>query len=635
MHAEGSAIEGMGGGTTAGPASLDPGQVNYLLQLLCGNDPLHLHFQTPLWTPAAVAEMIGDEFEIPLGTDETIDLLARTGIVPLDPWLGVPSAERLRYESWLGAELNRQGGAFSRTPPWCLAESRITLPETRALDGSLRRGREFTALAALGPHHELAFWFCRYPAQCTDRVAFLLRLRQLMGAFVGLAPGVEGFWRDAFAAAAQAGGGGATLLEPPDSTGSTASGLFRQEVLVARQRRLEGEVLVVRPVTGRFLSAALGVALVAAGLFAATARFTRTETAPGVLMPVEGTVRLRAPTEGVVTQVPARVGDAVTAGQSLLSLRSERRDAEGVAVDHIRVDELTESLERLETQIDALDAQQRLERHQREATLEDRERALAGAAEQHNVQLSRQQLAADKLERQRSLAEKGVLSRVQWQELQEQGLALRVQTLSIARELQSARTERDTARTRLAQFPAEAAQQRDSLLQQRADLTDRLTQARLAAGSQVSAPRNGRVAAVLVTPGETVKAGQPLVVVVDDSVPLEARLLLPSRAMGFLRVGQAVQLKLDAFTFQRYGALAGTIREVAGVAVTGEDLLDAGLASTEPLYPVSVQLARQHMPALGESRPLTAGMRLSADIVIDRPSLLDWILEPLYSLRGR
>jgi membrane fusion protein len=47
-----------------------------------------------------------------------------------------------------------------------------------------------------------------------------------------------------------------------------------------------------------------------------------------------------------------------------------------------------------------------------------------------------------------------------------------------------------------------------------------------------------------------------------------------------------------------------------------------------------VQLDAQTMRAYGEARALSAGMQLQADIVIDRPRIVDWLLEPLHALRG-
>ena len=48
-----------------------------------------------------------------------------------------------------------------------------------------------------------------------------------------------------------------------------------------------------------------------------------------------------------------------------------------------------------------------------------------------------------------------------------------------------------------------------------------------------------------------------------------------------------------------------------------------------------VALASQDFEAEGRRQALAAGMRLGADIVIDRPRIVEWLLAPLFALRGR
>jgi membrane fusion protein len=54
-----------------------------------------------------------------------------------------------------------------------------------------------------------------------------------------------------------------------------------------------------------------------------------------------------------------------------------------------------------------------------------------------------------------------------------------------------------------------------------------------------------------------------------------------------------------------------------------------------PSYRVTVSVDRQSIEAFGRSFPLGADMTVKADIVFDRRSLLEWVLEPVLSLRGR
>jgi len=115
---------------------------------------------------------------------------------------------------------------------------------------------------------------------------------------------------------------------------------------------------------------------------------------------------------------------------------------------------------------------------------------------------------------------------------------------------------------------------------------------------------------------------------------LEARLLVPTRAMGFVKIGQKVRLRYDAFSYQHFGIYHGTVRQISDAVFTPSEL-PVPLAMGEPVYPVDVTLSSQDVSAYGHLVPLQPGMSLSADVVLNRERLIQWIFEPIYSLRGK
>ena len=55
----------------------------------------------------------------------------------------------------------------------------------------------------------------------------------------------------------------------------------------------------------------------------------------------------------------------------------------------------------------------------------------------------------------------------------------------------------------------------------------------------------------------------------------------------------------------------------------------------EPVYQVVVALESQNVVAYGVPRELRAGMAVEADVLLESRRLYEWVLEPLYSLRGK
>ena len=59
------------------------------------------------------------------------------------------------------------------------------------------------------------------------------------------------------------------------------------------------------------------------------------------------------------------------------------------------------------------------------------------------------------------------------------------------------------------------------------------------------------------------------------------------------------------------------------------------LRVTRPAYPATVDLLGQTIPADARDVPLQSGMLFSADIILERRTLLEWVFEPLFGMRGR
>ena len=81
--------------------------------------------------------------------------------------------------------------------------------------------------------------------------------------------------------------------------------------------------------------------------------------------------------------------------------------------------------------------------------------------------------------------------------------------------------------------------------------------------SSCSSPVAGRVAALPVAVGQPVSPGGTVAVVIPEGAKLEAELLAPSRAAGFIRPGQDVRLMLQAFPYQRFGTVKGEIKTIS------------------------------------------------------------------------
>jgi hemolysin D len=167
------------------------------------------------------------------------------------------------------------------------------------------------------------------------------------------------------------------------------------------------------------------------------------------------------------------------------------------------------------------------------------------------------------------------------------------------------------------------------------------------------APVSGVVQSLGVTTlGSAVAANQPLLTIVPENTPLIAEVLLSNNDIGYVRIGQSVEVKLDSFPFTQYGAVAGTVKWISADAeFQNPQALDkqtgAGQSASSSnrnfdssnsdqrtnglAYRVQIALAGPDASiwVKGHPQPLQSGMSLQADIQTDKRRLIQLVLNPL------
>ena len=92
---------------------------------------------------------------------------------------------------------------------------------------------------------------------------------------------------------------------------------------------------------------------------------------------------------------------------------------------------------------------------------------------------------------------------------------------------------------------------------------------------------------------------------------------------------------LQAFPHQRFGTVKGVIKDISRTVLGPTEIAIPGLKIEEPVFRVRVALAREDIQAYGEAIPLQPGMLLTADVVLDRRSLIRWLFDPLFAVAER
>lgn len=374
-------------------------------------------------------------------------------------------------------------------------------------------------------------------------------------------------------------------------------------------------------------------------------------TAPGRIVPDGYSKVIQAPVGGTIERILVREGDFVKAGASLVQLDARIQQAQAAATRE-RINQLRAELSRLASERsggrpdygqvptpgqratqealrghrEELFAQRQLEGsaavNGRRSALEAGRSALAGLQ-------ARLKVAREKEEDARPHAGIGIprFQYLQWKE----------DLIHVEREIDNQRRINERL-----QFEYEEAQHRLSVTRAErragilAEINDREAQLnqlkseldmddKRLADSLVKSPVDGYVQKMHVTAaGASVKATDPLAVVVPKNAPLLVEAYLSNQDRGFVRPGQHVDVKFDAYPFQKYGKLPGTLAWVS--PDSEEEPASQSTSGKTSRWVFRTKIRLQQVPPGFE---LVPGMSVKVDMFTDSRRIIDFFLFPV------
>lgn len=418
--------------------------------------------------------------------------------------------------------------------------------------------------------------------------------------------------------------------------------------------------VVERPVspTARVTAWVLLGLLVVALLWLFLGRVDVVASAPGKLVPADDVKLIQPGSGGIVRAILVRDGQSVRAGQPLVELDPTVSDADtaqaGKALETAQLDAA-----RLRAILSALDGQGlrfnppagttaevaatqvALARAQL-AEIQAGSQTRAADTESARAARAEAQIQAAKLSETLPLLDEQIAAN---ETLLEKGYVSKLKVIEMRRQRLAAARDRDaalaTARKAEAQIAVAGGNSSQSMAEARArilaDLAKAESDARLrqeeltkatkrSSLQRLVSPVDGTVTQLAVhTVGGVVEAAKPIMVIVPTRGKLIAEVTIANKDIGFVTPGQPVALKVEAFSFTRYGAVPGRLEQISSDAVQDEK---QGL-----IYTARVILDRATIQRDGATVRLTPGMAVTADIRTGRRSLASYLLSPIDEIR--
>ncbi|MBU2864183.1 HlyD family secretion protein [Reinekea forsetii] len=412
-------------------------------------------------------------------------------------------------------------------------------------------------------------------------------------------------------------------------------GLFRKQAVEKQQDRLLGDVLVIPPLSYSIITITLILFVTAAMVLLINGSYARKETVQGFLVPNTGVLKVYASRSGIVREIFVKEGDKVVKDQALVLINGDQILANGDHLETLMLDEYFSQRNTLSNQLSRLPEVYAGKANELTKRVVAIKSDLKHLTKQRTLITQQLDLASRQLANMESLADQALATQSDADAALEKVLSLKSQLQEIARTSDAQKITLETLQLQSTVLSFEQMDSEDQLEASLSAIAQSITQLYGQQAYILKASSAGVVSNIQISEGQEAHSNIPLLTLTPEGSELEAELLVPARAIGFVEKDQTVKIRYSAFSFQKFGQYDATITNVSQTVLLPNELTGLAVNAQEPMYRVTAKLAQQNIDAYGQPLSLKEGISLEADIKLAERTLLEWLFEPLFSLKGR
>ena len=411
--------------------------------------------------------------------------------------------------------------------------------------------------------------------------------------------------------------------------------LFRKEAIDQQTQTALGTLLMApRPfyLVGACMITLWIVAVVA---YLSSNNYARKAPVKGWLEPNSGVFKLYSEARsGKVVRLFVEDGDEVKKGEPLAHIDYGQSDTRGNSVTSLILEELSAKQTRTKQSLERLASLHSNELGRITAKLTRSKDIHKDMLDILSLAATQQEMTEEHLATAKVLLDQGFVTESEVENHQLQVLSAKQQYIKAQQEAESQEAVIADLEQEVAALPEHYANEKSLLENTLSDLNQQIVTHNSNNTQVLYAPHDGVVSGLQIKQGHLINSAALLLTLLPQDASVLARIVVPVRSSGFISEGQPLHIRYDAFPYQKFGLQPGRVVKVSNSIVLPGEVINSPVAIDEPAYLVTATLDNDAIIAYGKEIALKAGMTFSADVHLSQRTLLEWLLEPLYSIKG-
>lgn len=417
-----------------------------------------------------------------------------------------------------------------------------------------------------------------------------------------------------------------------------ANKLYRKEAIEFKKNHWRGKALLLAGVPAWLINLLSFLFLLILISMLTFCSYTQRIDVPGEVITLPHSINVYAPQQGFVIKKHVETGDIVSKGSPLYELDVSRNTVTGNVTDTMNAvisekisnaeEIISKTLINKEETLEALDAQVK----QYDSSLKETKVMLANAG----TGLKKMK---DNLSSYDTYLKQGLITKDQYNyqhSLYFQQQSTYQSLISQKMQLESQLTQlKSDVVTKAADFDNQMTIQKNQIN----DFKNQAVESNANGNVVIKATTEGKIESVAVTVGQMVDKGSSLAQIKPTgNVEYFLILWLPNNSIPFIKTGDTVNIRYDAFPSDKFGQFPGEVISISSVPASRQEMAEYTNVATGSnqqelaLYKAIVKIKHKTFNYNGKTLELSNGLKAQAIVFLEERPLYMWMFTPLYKI---